>query len=75
MVKNMLKRVGIVGDEYSCHSLRHTFATLSIKNGKDIREVSQALRHKSISTSMIYIHDLEKIDNTCSSSVSNLILG
>lgn len=75
IIKNMFKRVGIVGDEYSCHSCRHTFATLSIKNGQDIREVSQALRHKSLSTSMIYIHDLEKINNKCSSGVSNLLLG
>lgn len=71
MVKNMLKRVGIVGDEYSCHSLRHTFATLSIKNGVDIREVSQALRHKSLSTTTIYLHDLEMLNNTCSNKVYN----
>lgn len=75
IVKNMFKRVGIVGNEYSLHSCRHSFATMAIRNGQDIREVSQALRHKSLSTSMIYIHDLERIDNTCSNSVSNLILG
>lgn len=74
-VKNMLKRIGLVGNEYSLHSCRHSFATFSIKSGQDIREVSQALRHKSISTTTIYLHDLEKINNTCSSSVSNLILG
>lgn len=75
IVKNMFKRVGINGNEYSLHSCRHSFATMAIQNGQDIREVSQALRHKSLSTSMIYIHDLERINNTCSNSVSNLILG
>ena len=75
IVKNMLKRIGIDSLEYSLHSLRHTFATLSIKEGQDIRSVSQALRHKSLSTSMIYLHDLEKIENKCSKSVSNLLLG
>lgn len=74
-IKNMFKRVGIVGDEYSCHSLRHTFATLSILNGTDIREVSQALRHKNIQTSMIYLHDLEMINNKCSSAVAGIIMG
>lgn len=74
-IKNMFKRVGIVGDEYSCHSLRHTFATLSILNGTDIREVSQALRHKSLSTSMIYLHDLEMINNKCSATVASALLG
>lgn len=74
IIKNMFRRVGIEGEEYSCHSCRHTFATLSIKNGQDIREVSQALRHKSLATSMIYIHDLEKINNKCSNSVTNTLL-
>lgn len=75
IVKNMFKRIGIDSKDCSLHSCRHSFATLSIKSGQDIREVSQALRHKSISTTTIYLHDLEKINNTCSSSVSNLILG
>lgn len=74
IVKNMFKRVGIVGDEYSLHSCRHYFATASIKNGIDIREVSQAMRHKSISTTSIYLHDLEKINNQCSNSISNILL-
>ena len=75
IIKQMFERVGIVGDEYSCHSLRHTFATLSILNGTDIREVSQALRHKSIQTSMIYIHDLERLNNKCSATVASALLG
>lgn len=74
MIKDMFARVGIVGDEYSCHSLRHTFATLSIQGGKDIREVSQALRHKSISTSIIYLHDMERLNNQCSYAVAGAIL-
>ena len=69
----MFRRAGIEGKEYSCHSCRHTFATLSIQNGTDIREVSQALRHKSIYTTQIYLHDLEKIKDKCSNKVSNLL--
>lgn len=74
IVKNMFKRIGLDSEEYCFHSCRHSFATLSIKNGIDIREVSQALRHKSIATSLIYIHDLEKLNNGCSNSVSDLLL-
>ena len=70
-VKNMLKRIGLVGNEYSLHSCRHYFATNSITNGVDIREVSQALRHKSLSTTTIYLHDLEMLNNTCSNKVYN----
>lgn len=75
IVKKMFERAGIVGQEYSCHSLRHTFATLSIQNGTDIREVSQAMRHRSISTTMIYLHDMEMINNKCSSAVAGALLG
>ena len=71
IVKNMFKRIGIDSKDYSLHSCRHYFATNSIKNGVDIREVSQALRHKSLSTTTIYLHDLEMLNNTCSNKVYN----
>lgn len=73
IVKNILKKCDITSNEYSFHSLRHSFATESIKCGIDIREVSQALRHKNIQTTTIYIHDLEKTNNKCSNSVANLL--
>ena len=75
IIKDMFKRIGLDSDEYSLHSCRHTFATLAILSGKDIREVSQAMRHKSINTTTIYLHDMEKLNNQCTSSVTNAILG
>lgn len=73
IIKNMFKRIGLDGDEYVMHSCRHSFATLSIQNGMDIREVSQALRHKSLVTTQVYLHDLERINNKCSNTVSNML--
>jgi len=65
IVKQMFRRVGIDSELYCCHSLRHTFATLNLLDGKDIREVSKAMRHKNISTTEIYAHDLEQRNNSC----------
>ena len=73
IIKEMFKRIGLDSELYSQHSCRHTFATSSIKNGIDIREVSQALRHKSLATTTIYLHDLEKINNKCSNVVCNIL--
>ena len=73
IVNKIYERAGIKTENLVFHSLRHSFATISITNGSDIREVSQSLRHKSISTSMTYIHDLEMVNNKCSNNVSNLL--
>ena len=75
IINSMYERVGIKSKEYVFHSLRHSFATLSLQSGLDIREVSKGLRHKNISTTEIYSHDLEKINNRCSDTMSNILLG
>ena len=75
IVNGVYERVGIKSDTVVFHSLRHSFATISIENGEDIREVSLALRHKSIATTERYLHDLEMKNNKCSNTVLSMIKG
>lgn len=75
IVNNMYERLGIKEEQLTFHSIRHSFATISIENGADIREVSQAMRHRSINTTQRYLHDLEMINNSCSNIVSNKVFG
>lgn len=73
IVNSMLVRANLKKDTIVFHSLRHSFATISLENGMDIREVSKALHHGSIVVTERYVHDMEMRNNKCSSNVFNAI--
>ncbi len=56
-IYSLMKRLGDkLGRNIYPHLLRHTYATISIENGADVTYVSEQLGHKSIETTMIYVH-------------------
>jgi integrase/recombinase XerC/integrase/recombinase XerD len=63
IVKERLRGTGIDSPRLSAHSLRHTFATLALANGAPVIQVKEALRHKSIETTTIYAHAIDRITN------------
>ena len=62
IIKDELREVDIDSPKLSAHSLRHFFATQSLKAGAPIIQVKEALRHSSIETTQKYIHNLERIE-------------
>jgi len=58
-VREAVRRSG-VQKHVTCHTFRHTFATQLLESGYDIRTIQELLGHKSVNTTMIYTHVLNK---------------
>jgi site-specific recombinase XerD len=54
LVKKHLGEAGLY--DYSAHKLRHTAATLMLKNGVDVRVLQEVLGHEHLNTTQIYTH-------------------
>lgn len=73
IVKGLLRKNGIDDPRLSAHSLRHTFATISLKNGATLLDVSKALAHSSITTTMIYVHQLDRMGSSAAERFVNFM--
>jgi integrase/recombinase XerD len=61
-VKEYYKLAGIVGNK-TTHSLRHTAITTAILKGAPLQKVKALARHASLDTTMIYYHEIDRLDN------------
>lgn len=70
LIKSYFRANGIDSEKLTAHSCRHTFATVALKCGADLKQVSQVLRHKSIAVTMIYVDELNYLENQAASIAS-----
>lgn len=69
----ILKKCGITDKENLVHALRHTFATTLIRNGVDIKAVSEILGHEDVSTTLnTYHHVIEQQKHSAVMTLNNL---
>lgn len=55
-----LDRIGLTGKEYTAHSLRHTFAVLSLLEGASLYDLQIALGHSDVEMTQIYLKSVEE---------------
>lgn len=73
IVKQRFIAAGYNSDRLTAHSLRHTAVTLSLIGGLPLEEVQQFARHKSITTTQIYAHNLERSKNRSEDTIASSI--
>ena len=57
MVYHYLEEIGLEGQHYSVHKLRHTAATLMYQHGDvDVLVLKEMLGHENLATTQIYTH-------------------
>lgn len=74
IIKNAFINSGYNTDHLTAHSCRHTAVTLALLNNEDIQAVKDFARHKNITTTLIYAHNLDMANNTCSNTIADAIL-
>lgn len=73
LIKHIMVNAGYKSKRLTAHSLRHTAVTLALEAGHSIQEVSAFARHRDLSTTLIYSHNIDAANSTCSADVCDAI--
>ena len=68
MVRRTAERAGL--PDIGAHALRHTGCTLAIESGASLQQVKTHARHKNVETTMIYLHQREKLRDSAADHIN-----
>ena len=75
------KRIQVILDHAGCrklrfHNLRHTFTTLSLEAGMDVKTLSAIIGHNSVSTTLnVYTHVTDTMRQQAAAAIDHAITG
>lgn len=75
LVKGYIVQAGYDSKRLTAHSFRHSAVTLSLLSGCSLQEVQQFARHKSINTTQIYAHNIERAASKCEINIAAAVFG
>ena len=75
IISSALDAAGLKSDRLTAHSTRHTAMTTACMCGESLQAVQQFARHSNINTTMIYVHNIDRMRNDCSRRVASYLFG
>jgi integrase/recombinase XerD len=73
IAKTSLVKAGYDSSRLTAHSLRHTAVTLSLLGGASLQYAQQLARHSNINTTLIYAHNIDRINKAAEKNIDSLL--
>ena len=73
IVKSRFEAAGVSSEKLTAHGLRHSAVTLALVGGASIQQAQSMARHSNVNTTMIYAHNLDRMEHPAEDSLSRLL--
>ena len=73
IITNLFKKAELDMNKLSTHSTRHTTCELLLENNMPIQEVSEFMRHRQVSTTLVYSKELDQRNSLASNKLADIM--